>query len=155
MSKAQFGNQHGLTHGHAKNHKPSRTWLAWRQMRQRCQDPKHKSYADYGGRGILVCDEWATFERFLLDMGERPDGKGIDRRDNDKGYSKNNCRWAAAQEQQQNKRNNRNITYNGETHCSDEWARRVGLKVITLHKRLLHGWDVERALTTPARPVRR
>lgn len=73
-------------------------------MRQRCEDATHEAYADYGGRGISVCERWKNFETFLSDMGERPDGKTLDRIDNDRGYEPGNCRWATLSEQNANKR---------------------------------------------------
>jgi hypothetical protein len=79
-----------------------RTWVG---MLQRCTNPRHISYPRYGGRGISVCDEWRSFERFLADMGEKPSpAHSIDRINNFVGYSKNNCRWATSKEQAQNKR---------------------------------------------------
>lgn len=73
-------------------------------MIQRCANPKNIAYPYYGGRGITVCARWQSFPNFLEDMGERPPGTTIDRRDNEKGYSKDNCRWATRQEQDGNKR---------------------------------------------------
>ena len=95
-----------------------------------------------------MCDEWLhSFATFLDDMGAAPTGLTLDRRDNDKGYNKDNCRWATRREQQQNMRTNRNITHAGKTQCAAEWARERGIKYITLLTRLYRGWSVERALT--------
>ena len=73
-------------------------------MRQRCENPKHKSYASYGGRGITVCPEWGTFEVFFADMGSKPRGLTLERSDNEKGYSKDNCIWATRSAQAINRR---------------------------------------------------
>lgn len=90
-----------------KTHGMSRTkiYKTWIQMRSRCTNPNDQSYSEYGGRGITVCDEWFnSFDRFYSDMGEQKKGTSIERIDNNKGYSKENCKWATLLDQQRNKR---------------------------------------------------
>jgi hypothetical protein len=88
------------THGMSR----TRTYFIWKQMVARCSNPKLKDYPSYGGRGIAVSEEWRSFENFYRDMGERPPGLSIDRIDNDKGYCKENCKWATRSEQRRNRR---------------------------------------------------
>lgn len=78
-------------------------------MIQRCNYRCQPNYANYGGRGIRVCDRWLKFENFLADMGERPDGLTLDRIDNERGYSKDNCRWATRAQQDSNRRKRRRV----------------------------------------------
>lgn len=81
------------------------TYHSWTAMRQRCSDQKHPSYPNYGGRGITVCDRWReSFESFLADLGERPDGTTLDRIDVNGNYAPSNCRWATYKEQRANSR---------------------------------------------------
>lgn len=126
-------------------------------MRQRCNDPGSKSYARYGGRGIKVSERWDSFPNFLADMGSRPSPRhSLERIDNAKGYEPGNARWATATEQANNRRSSRLITYQGETLTSAEWTRRTGLARHIIEQRLDKlGWSVERAFTTPVRPLRR
>jgi hypothetical protein len=118
----------------------------WRDMIRRCEDKKNHAYNRYHGKGIFVCDRWHVFENFLEDMGERPFGLSLDRIDNNKGYYKENCRWADAKTQQNNRSNNRIIEYLGEIKTLSQWAEEYNIDVRKLHKRLKCGWDIERAL---------
>lgn len=120
-------------------------------MGLRCYDRKCKAYRNYGGRGIKVCDRWRrSFAAFLADMGPRPTGMTLDRYPNNDGdYEPGNCRWATPAQQAENTRQLRRLTHNGLTHSLSWWSRHLGVSRQTLHKRLLDGWSVERALTTP------
>ena len=134
------------THGKSK----TSTYNVWLAMRARCKNENHAHYADYGGRGVYVCDRWESFAYFYEDMGPRPRWHSIERIDNDKGYSKGNCRWATRREQGLNKRNNVLLTIDGETQPLCVWADRFGLKYGTVHQRLTkYGWSPEDAVKTP------
>lgn len=86
----------------------------WHNMLQRCRNPTHPNFKDYGGRGIGIDDpRWVQFVNFFTDMGEKPAGLMLDRRDNDKGYSKDNCRWATPKESANNRRPRRSVMYRG------------------------------------------
>lgn len=91
-------------HGHAPQKAHSPTYRTWNNMRTRCTNPKFKDWQYYGGRGIKVCDRWLVFENFLADMGERPKGRSLDRRDVNGNYEPDNCRWATNSEQRLNQR---------------------------------------------------
>lgn len=93
--------KHGHNHSEACGGK-SPTYRSWNSMHNRCQATTGKIWAAYGAKGISVCEAWKEFENFLADMGERPEGKTLDRKDNSLGYFKENCRWATRQEQNQN-----------------------------------------------------
>lgn len=122
----------------------------WQGMMSRCYHVPDKRYKDYGGRGITVCDRWHDVNAFIADTSEGYHrGLQIDRVDNNKGYFKENCRWATRSEQARNKRSNVNLTLNGETLCVAEWSRKLGIKYGTLIDRVYNGWSAERALTTP------
>ena len=116
-------------HGHWKDGQPTPEWMAWHSLRKRCQDPDHKCYPNYGGRGITVCDRWEDFQLFLADMGSRPgSGYSIDRINNDLGYAPENCHWATSTEQNNNTRGNRRISAGGTTRTLAEWCRHLGIK---------------------------
>ena len=121
-------------------------------MKERCLLANHKSYQQYGGRGITVSERWLhSFENFLMDMGHVPDGCSLDRIDNEGSYEPGNCRWASAEQQQRNKSNNRLVTAFGETKPAIEWLedRRCVVNRSTLYKRLQLGWEDEDAIARP------
>jgi AraC-like DNA-binding protein len=126
------------------------TYHSWEAMIQRCTNEDHHSFEDYGGRGITICVGWFSFRRFFKDMGVRPEGKTLDRLNGDGNYTPKNCRWSTLEEQNNNRRNTRRITFLGECLSLKQWARRLGMYDCTLQHRLdHHGWSIERALTTP------
>lgn len=91
-------------HGYCAKDKPTPTYGSWKSMHERCNNPKHKHYSDYGGRGITICKRWHKFSAFIADMGERPSGMTLDRKNVNGNYNKRNCRWATSKEQQFNTR---------------------------------------------------
>ena len=132
----------------------TRLYDIWRGMKERCYRPKHLRFGKYGGRGISICDEWRNsfevFEKWAINNGYN-ESLTIERIDVNGNYEPNNCRWATNKEQQNNKQNNRRITWNDETKTLAEWSEIVGIKKTTLKERLNAGWDVEAALTTPVK----
>jgi len=132
----------------------TRIYNIWHTMIQRCYYLKHKSYRNYGGRGITVCDEWQgkhgaeNFINWAMVNGYA-DSLTIDRIDNDKGYSPDNCRWVTMKVQENNTRRNHYITYKGKTQTIAQWADEIGISKDTLYTRFKNGWTVERTFTTP------
>ncbi len=123
-----------------RRHRPE--YHAWYDMWARCTNPAQGNYKHYGGRGIKVCDRWLEFVNFLADMGARPDGLTLERKDVNGDYEPSNCMWATRSQQQQNKRNSNLISWRGETLCVSEWARRLGAKRSTLALHIKqHGVD--------------
>jgi hypothetical protein len=132
---------HGMTN--------TKTFKTWESMKERCTRQNTKYYKHYGGRGIKVCERWQnSFENFLKDMGEKPDGLTLDRIDPDKDYSPENCRWSSTKEQNNNKRNNVILEFNNEKKTVAEWADFLGMKIGTLRSRLERGWTIEKAFFT-------
>jgi hypothetical protein len=124
------------------------THKSWSAMKGRCSNPKDDSYANYGGRGIKVCDRWNSFENFFADMGEAPSGLTIDREDVNGNYEPSNCRWATDTEQARNTRVNRIINAFGKSMTLADWGDETGLDVETISTRIKRGWTIEKALTT-------
>lgn len=115
----------------------SRTWLAWRNLRSRCTNPKDNRFESYAGRGITACPRWLeSFEAFLADMGECPEGMSIERKNNDGPYEPGNCRWATVKEQARNRRSSVFVEHNGERLTIAEWAERYRIPYKTLWERL-------------------
>lgn len=124
-------------------------YKAWKTMKARCNNPKHHAFHRYGGRGIQVCKPWMeSFENFVNDMGLRPAGMTIDRKDNNKGYCKENCHWASIKTQARNRSNNHVLTMNGQSHCINEWAEILGIHHNKIRERLSRGCSIERSLST-------
>lgn len=125
----------------------SPTYRTWSAMIQRCYDSGVAHYQRYGARGIEVCDEWRnSFESFLSDMGERPEGLTLDRIDSSKGYTPQNCRWATPKEQSRG--NSHLISAFGKEMSLIDWQHETGIRWTTLRKRIIDlKWDPEKALT--------
>jgi hypothetical protein len=118
----------------------------WKGMVSRCTNPKSKDWRLYGARGISICKEWLNIDSFIKDMGERPSKKhSLDRVDNNRGYNKDNCRWAIPKEQANNKRNNRKFLLNGESLTLSNISLKYGINIATLHRRLSLGEPIETA----------
>ena len=126
---------------------------AWYSMKKRCQNPKDKSWKNYGGRGINICKQWNnSFETFLKDMGLKPTFKHkIERIDNDGNYEPNNCVWATQFQQSRNMRTNRYITFKGKKLCIADWSYSLGGNHNLIHDRLKMGWPTTKALSTPVK----
>lgn len=141
----------GMKHGHAPRGTVSPEYSSWRAMLSRCERAADISYANYGGRGISVCHGWRdSFEQFLLDIGPRPSlDHSLDRIDVNGDYEPANCRWATRREQGANRRSNVNLQWAGKLQSVAAWSRELGIKKITLYKRLGRGWSADATLGTP------
>lgn len=134
-SKSCGCNQHA---GHRRTHGQSdkRVHIIWLGMKQRCENPRSHAYRLYGERGIKVCERWQTFENFLADMGHPEPGLTIDRKNNDKGYSPDNCRWATRFDQARNSRRNIMVSHNGITQNLSDWARALKISSSAISRRI-------------------
>lgn len=138
---------------HGRNQQ-DRTYRIWAAMRGRCHTKSNSKYADYGGRGIAVCEAWNSFEQFLKDMGEAPPGRSIERNNNNGNYEPGNCRWATQAEQSRNTRQSHWIECAGRKQVLVDWAAERGMTALLVYKRLKRGWSPEQALGFEPRPHR-
>lgn len=141
--------RHGLRH--------SKLYQTWVNMKTRCYNSNNKTYKNYGGRGIKICEEWLNkengfinFYNWAIENGYK-EGLTIDRIDVNGDYKPNNCRWANWKKQQNNRGNNFKITYNNKTHTLQEWSEILPIEISssTLRNRITKKWDIEKAFTTP------
>lgn len=141
----------GKTHGLSK----TQAYSSWRAMIVRCYNPKFVKFNKYGGAGIIVCEFLRATPRNLIDLiGERPEGKSIDRINGNLSYTCGSCaeclrfgfqlnvRWSDDFQQNQNRNSARLITFNGSTHCIAEWSRILGVSENTLRSRVKRGDDL-------------
>lgn len=142
-------NERNYRHGHARAGDQSKEYSTWNNMLTRCNNPIHNRYHRYGGRGITVCERWVSFKMFYEDMGPKPEGMTLERIDNEKGYSKENCRWATTAEQSNNKSTCVYFTHNGKTQTKKMWCDELGIRYATVMGRQRIGWSLEKALFTP------
>ena len=121
----------------------------WLRMWQRCYLREDSNYEYYGARGIGVCEEWINFESFYLFWGDPPfDGATIGRISNDGNYEPSNCEWQTQEQQNNNTRRSKLITWNGKTQSIRDWAKEYNIGMRRLSERLRRGWTMERSLAT-------
>lgn len=136
-----------LTHGQSH----MRVYKVWAAMKDRCLNRNNTHYAEYGGRGISVCQRWLhSYENFIEDMGDRQPGMTIERLNNSLGYDPTNCVWATRKQQQNNRRACRMITVGGVQKTLMQWCEMAGIGYTTVRGRLLRGWSPEDALFVSA-----
>ena len=131
----------------------TKLYYTWMNMIERCRNPRNKAYKNYGGRGIVVCEEWKSdfmvFYKWAISNGY-DEKLTLDRIDVNGNYEPSNCRWITNKEQQNNRRNNHYVTFNGETHTITEWGEITGLGAKNIHNRIVnYHWNIEKALTIP------
>jgi len=132
----------------------TRAYITWNSMINRCGNENSPNYKNYGARGITVCNSWNDFNQFYKDMGDPPAGLSLERVDNEKHYSKDNCIWATRSQQANNKRTSIKITYNGKTQTVSNWCHELNIKRGYVYDRIAAGWDRIKALTTPPRKTK-
>lgn len=136
-----------MSHGDSK----TRLYKIWLGMKKRCYNPNSERYDHYGGKGIVVCDEWLKWENFKAwaNANGYEENLTIERKDYDKDYCPENCEWIPLSQQANNRSMCHLITVNGETHNITEWSKITGLSRACINSRLQRGWSEEKAITTP------
>ena len=135
----------------------SRLHRIWNNMKQRCSNPNNDGYKYYGMRGVTVCKEWQEFKPFYIWAMNNgyEDNLTIDRIDVNGNYEPSNCRWANKYTQANNTRQNRYIMFKNTTHTLKEWSVLLNIPYGCLQQRLIRGWSIEKALTTPPRIIQK
>lgn len=145
--------KNNIDRGKAKGSSKTRLYRIYKGMKGRIFNPNNKSFPNYGGRGITICDEWLNdykeFERWAMDNGYQ-EGLTIDRIDVNGNYCPQNCRWIDRKGQSNNKRNNHQITIDGCTKTLSQWSEISGVHYYTIFDRISHGWTAKEAVFTPA-----
>lgn len=140
------------THGMSKTH----LYRTWKSMMSRCYNAHTHAYKNYGGRGITVYEQWHDFLKWKDYMGDKPSPKHtIERINNNGNYEPGNVKWSTRKEQANNTRRNHIIEFNGQTKTVRQWSEHTGIPYKTLYARLQYCWDVERALTTPLKYLKK
>lgn len=139
------------THGYANK---ERLYDIWKNMKRRCYDKSNKRYENYGGKGVIVCDEWKndylSFRKWAYANGYN-DELTIDRIDVNGNYEPSNCKWSSWKEQMNNQTRNRFLAYKGKTMTMSQWAELLGLTYGAMNHRVQRGWSMERIVNTPLR----
>lgn len=136
-------------HGESIKGQKTPEYRAWGSIIDRCCNPNHASFHNYGGRGITVCQRWKSYSNFLEDIlntiGRRPSNLySLDRIDNSLGYELGNVRWATKKEQGNNRRGNVKVTYNGEAYTLKQWAEKLKINPGTVYWRYKQGWKLDK-----------
>lgn len=152
MNKARA--THGRANSRVKGY-ADKTYGIWQAFRDRCKNPNRSDYYRYGGRGISYDPAWDNFLQFVADMGDCPSNMTLDRIDNDKGYSKDNCRWATRKEQVRNSTKIRMIELGGELKPLSDWLAQYNVSQSAFYQRIYAGKSVEDAIKTPLRVITR
>ena len=124
-------------------------YKSWQGMLNRCRNPNMKCFPRYGGRGIEVCERWHSFENFLADMGERPQGMTLDRIDHNGNYEPNNCRWATYSQQNRNKSDSVWIFFSGDIRTLDDISSITGVPRGTIEARMKRRFNIYEAVSMP------
>ncbi len=137
-------------HGGAVGKSHTAEYASWNSMKTRCLNPNSNRFHTHGGRGIKICKRWLkSFENFLNDMGKRPAGMSLERKNNSRNYTPGNCIWATAVQQSNNTRRNVIVKFGGKSLTLMQWSRCLSMPYSCLKRRLQLGWGIRELLKTP------